>query len=52
MTYSGVDHARARRTGLDRLLDIRLTACELAICVGSVLLVGLIGVAAGGALVI
>jgi len=48
MTYSGVDHPRTRRAGWERLLDAKLKPCELTIFLGGALLVGLIGMAAGG----
>lgn len=50
MTYFGVDHPRVHRSGWERLLQAKLSACELAIFAGGVLLVALVGLAAGGSL--
>ena len=47
MTYYGIGHSRARRTRWQRMLDVKMTTCELTVCVGGVVLVAFVAAMIG-----
>ena len=47
MTDYGIVRSRARRSAWQRLLDVKMTTCELTVWVGGVVLVAFIGALIG-----
>lgn len=42
MTDYGIAHSRARRSAWQRILDVKMTTCELTVCLGGVVLVAFV----------
>jgi hypothetical protein len=47
MADYGIAHSRARRTAWRRMLDVKMTTCELTVCVGGAMLVAFIAAMVG-----